>query len=283
MIDDDGLPGKGAGEIQQVGKLRKEVPGIEGEPELAEFGEAFAERRIEQAVAGDRPRDMLARLAFVPRRAVAHAAEAAAGHGDLGLQHRAYAAAQHQVGPADDRLAGACLAVLAGGAHGGDAVHELDLAHGLHLVRPGGAEHRLAFEEHRRDDVVAAADILQQLGQEVAAAIAVRGVPQVVVRIDDRQVGLQRRLGGPLGQPGREIGTVPMDQSAIFTVGHLFLLSWGQAYGRMTERDHPGRRKPPSFKKAGDYWLAEPVMAGEHEGREMSAVIYAGQVVMRRA
>src|SRR6185295_12209796 len=51
----------------------------------------------------------------------------------------------------------------------------------------------------------------------------------MVVRIDDRQVGLQRRLGGPLGQPGREIGTVPMDQSAIFTVGHAcFLLVGGK-------------------------------------------------------
>ena len=46
---------------------------------------------------------------------------------------------------------------------------------------------------------MAAADILQQLGQEVAAAIAVRGVPQVVVRVDDRQVGLQRRFRWPLG------------------------------------------------------------------------------------
>jgi hypothetical protein len=46
--------------------LRKEVPGVESEPELAELGEAFAERRIEQAVAGDRPRDMLARFAFIP-------------------------------------------------------------------------------------------------------------------------------------------------------------------------------------------------------------------------
>ena len=79
--------------------------------------------------------------------------------------------------------------------------------------------------------------VVQQLGQEVAAAVAVRGVPQVVVRIDDRQVGLQRRLGRPLGQPGREIGTVPMDQSAIFTVGHAcFLLVGEQAYGRSGER-----------------------------------------------
>jgi hypothetical protein len=65
--------------------------------------------------------------------------------------------------------------------------------------------------------------------QEVAAAVAVRGIPQVVMRIDDRQLGLQRRFGGPLGQPGCEIATVPMDQSAIFTVGHAcFLLVGGK-------------------------------------------------------
>ena len=44
-------PGKARAMIQQVGKLREEVPGIEGEPELAELGEAFAELRIEQAMA----------------------------------------------------------------------------------------------------------------------------------------------------------------------------------------------------------------------------------------
>src|SRR5688572_20938425 len=58
MVDDDGLTGEGAGCVQQVGKLRKEVPGVESKSELAELGEAFAELRIEQAMAGDRPRDM---------------------------------------------------------------------------------------------------------------------------------------------------------------------------------------------------------------------------------
>ena len=52
MVDDDGLPGKGAGQVEEVGKLRKEVPRIEGEAELAEFGEALAERRDRAGGAG---------------------------------------------------------------------------------------------------------------------------------------------------------------------------------------------------------------------------------------
>src|SRR4029453_14308083 len=116
MVDDDGLAGEGAGDVQQVGKLREEVPGIEGEAELPELGEAFAELLVEQAVAGNRPRDKLARRAFVPRRAVAHAAEAAVGDGDLGLQDAAHAGAQHHVGPPDDPLAGPRLPALARGA-----------------------------------------------------------------------------------------------------------------------------------------------------------------------
>ena len=94
------------------------------------------------------------------------------------------------------------------------AVHELDLADRLHLVRSAGAEHRLAFEEHRRDDVVAAAEVGQQLGQEIEAAR--RRVPEMMVRIDDRQLGLERRLGRPLGEPGREVGVVAIGESAIF-------------------------------------------------------------------
>src|SRR5438105_11875223 len=105
MVDDDGRAGKGAGEVDQVGKLRMEVPGIEAQPERAELGEAFAECRVEQAVRWNSPGDMLADHAVVMRGAVAYAAKAAAAGLDLGLQHLAHAGTQHQVGPADDRLA----------------------------------------------------------------------------------------------------------------------------------------------------------------------------------
>ena len=42
MVEDDGLVRERARQIDEVGKLRMEVPGIEGEAELGQFGEAFA-------------------------------------------------------------------------------------------------------------------------------------------------------------------------------------------------------------------------------------------------
>ena len=40
--------------------------------------------------------------------------------------------------------------------------------------------------------------------QEVLAPV--RGVPEMVVRIDDRQIGVQDRLLGPLREPGLQAG-----------------------------------------------------------------------------
>ena len=151
------------------------------------------------------------RVAAVPRHAVADAAQPAAAGGDLGFQHLAHAGADGQVGAADDRLGDAARAVIAGRAHRGDAVDELDLAQRRHLARAVLAIHRAAFEEHGRDDVVAAADVGQQFGQQVAAAL--RRVPEMVVRIDDRQVRLQRRLARPLRQPCLQVGVVAIGQA----------------------------------------------------------------------
>ena len=122
---------------------------------------------------------------------MADAAEAVAAGADVGLQHRLDPAAQRQVGMADDAGAMPGLAVDAAGAHGGDAVDELGLADRLQLLRPCGAVHRAGLHIDRRDDVVAAVGVGQQLVEQVAPA---GPVPQMVVRIDDRQVGLEDRL-----------------------------------------------------------------------------------------
>src|SRR4051794_21524218 len=95
-----------------------EVPRIEGEAEPAELGEALAELRIEQALGRNRSRHEPPDDAVVPRGAVAHAAEAPAAGADLGFEDVAHAPAEHQVGPADDRLADARRAVVARRAHG---------------------------------------------------------------------------------------------------------------------------------------------------------------------
>ena len=98
---------------------------------------------------------------------------------------------------ADDALADLGRAVAAAGAHRRDAVDELGLAHRLVGLRPAGAVHRPALHEDGRDDVVALAGIGQQVVQQVAPA---RPVPEVVVRVDDRQAGVERLLGD-LRQP----------------------------------------------------------------------------------
>ena len=55
--------------------------------------------------------------------------------------------------------------------------------------RAAGAVHRQPFEIDRRDDVVAAAGVGEQFGQQIAAGIG--AIDQVMVRVDDRQVGFE--------------------------------------------------------------------------------------------
>ena len=198
------------------------LPGFEAEAEPGELGEAFAEFRVAHQMRRHDAGDELAdRLAGVPGHAVADAAEAPAADGDLCLQHVAHARAEGEIGVADDRLGDAARAVIARRAHGGDAVDELDLADRRHLGGAVPAVHRLALEEDGGDDVVSAADIGQQLGQEVAAAM--RRVPEVMVRIDDRQLRLQRRLGRPLRQPRLQIGVVAIGQAWVVAPGVAWL------------------------------------------------------------
>ncbi len=123
---------------------------------------------------------------------MANAAEAPAAGAIERRQHRLDAAAEHQVRMANDARAGADVAVDAARRHGGDAVDELDLADRLHLVRPVGAQHRARLHEHGGDDVVAAVGIGEQVVEQIAPA---RAIPQMMVRIDDRQIGLEDRLG----------------------------------------------------------------------------------------
>jgi hypothetical protein len=69
------------------------------------------------------------------------------------------------------------------------------LADGAHLDGAGGARHGAGLDEHGGQDVVAGVDVGQQLIEQVAP---VGPVPQMVVRVDDGQVGLQDRLRAPV-------------------------------------------------------------------------------------
>ena len=99
----------------------------------------------------------------VPRRGVPHAAEAPAAGADVRLQHRLDPVAEREVGEAHDAGGHARRAVLPAVAHRGDAGDELGLADRPHLRGPVGAIHRVALEEHGGHDVVAGAQVGQQL------------------------------------------------------------------------------------------------------------------------
>jgi hypothetical protein len=57
----------------------------------------------------------------------------------------------------------------------------------------------MTLDEDGGDDVVAGADVVEELVQEIAV---VGPFPQVVMRVDDGQVGLEDRFRRLLGEPG---------------------------------------------------------------------------------
>ena len=196
--------GEGVGEIEELLELRVQQPAVEAQPQRRQLREAAPERGIEQQ-AGRRVGAGGLDAVRMPGRAVAHALEAPAGHGDVRLERPARILAQAQVDVADDALAGAHRAVGARRAHRGDTVDELGLAERLHRLRTVLPVHHAAFDEHRRHEAVAVAAVGEQLGQHVAVGGA---VPQVVVGIDDREIGLQHLLphgADPLGPHRNEI------------------------------------------------------------------------------
>ena len=56
----------------------------------------------------------------------------------------------------------------------------------------------MALQEHRGHDVVPAAQVREQFVQQVAM---IGAMPQMMMRIDDRQIRIEDRLRGRLGQP----------------------------------------------------------------------------------
>ncbi len=109
-------------------------------------------------------------------------------------------------------------AVAARGAHRRDAVDEFRLADRAQFLRPVRAMEGAALDEHGIGDVVAAVEVGQQIVQQVAPAAA---VPQMMVRIDDRQVRLQRRLDGA-GEPVLADGKVV--RRALGGAAHVTIL-----------------------------------------------------------
>src|SRR5262249_61456085 len=79
------------------------------------------------------------------------------------------------------------LAMVSAGTRGGDAIEDLGLADRPHLRGAALAMHRAGLHKHGRHDIVTAGGIHQQIIKQIAPLWP---IPQMVVRINDRQVGL---------------------------------------------------------------------------------------------
>ena len=191
VVEDDDRVGERVREVGQVGDVGVIDPALEREPVGAQVRVAATELGIEEQMLGPgrTPRHD-GRLR--PGGPVADAAEALGAGRDLRLEHRCHAVTEEQVRRPHDAGRHPGLTVLAARAHGGDALHELRLAHDTELFRTVRPIHRGALDEHGLTDVVRVR-VLKQLLQQVAVA---RAIPQMVVRVDDGQLRLQHCLVG---------------------------------------------------------------------------------------
>jgi hypothetical protein len=104
----------------------------------------------------------------VPGAGPADAAEAAATRRNLRVEDAGDPGPETQVGGAHDAGGHPRRTVEAGGAHRGDAVHELGLADGAQGLRATRLEHGPALDEDGAHDVVAGVRVDQDLVEQVA-------------------------------------------------------------------------------------------------------------------
>ena len=187
MVEHDGGAGEGASEVDQFGDLGMIQPGLEGHLHRRQAGEAFAEFDVTEQAGGGGVAGVVHRRVRIMGDDVADAAETVAAGVDMGFEDAIDGGAEAQVGVADDAGADAAGAVDAAGAHGGGAVDEFGFADGAEVLGAIGLVEGAGLDEDGGDDVVSARDIGEQVMRHVAP---VRAVPQMVVRVDDRQGGV---------------------------------------------------------------------------------------------
>jgi hypothetical protein len=140
----------------------------------------------------------------------------------MGIQHRVELRAA-QIGKSHDSRTRPRLTVSAARRQHRDGVHHLGFTDRAERHRPSPAVHSAALHEHGRDDVVAAHQIDDQLLQQIAPRRTI--VPQMVVRIDDRQFGFDdvlAHLVEPGGAHDRMVIVPLLDRDSAH--GHCLLI-----------------------------------------------------------
>ena len=224
--------GKGGGEVGDLAELRMIHPCIEYQTERAQRSEPGTERAVQEHFG--RWDDFVD--VGIPGGRLPDAREAPAAGDHVTFQQRLRAVAEHQIDPAHHARADARGAKRSAGSHGRHAGDEFGFAERLFFLGPGGAIHRVAFLEHRRDHVVAAGEVGQQFRHQIDVPVA---RPQMMVRIDDRQIRVQDGFGVPV-QPV----LVDLAGEAAGGLGHTrppCSVMFAQLFALRDLRCHPAR------------------------------------------
>jgi len=203
MVGDDRRIGKSGGEIHKFAELGMVYPGVERQAERREPGKALAEPAIHEQSRLRTARPAPEYRISIPVGGLADTAKPALSRIDMGFQYRCDGIAEAQVGMADD--AGAQAGSVPGGGQEEPCLADRAQAFGAVREIVG-----VAFDRHGLHDPMSRAEIGQQIGSMVvpAAPGTERGdaIPQMVVRIDDRQVGFDRRVVFPaVGRHGHDV------------------------------------------------------------------------------
>src|SRR5262249_5402904 len=111
----------------------------------------------------------------------------------LGFEDRRNAVPQPEIRGADNACSGAEISIPPARALCSDALHKLRLADYAEFLRTVRAVHRSAFDEYRLPHVVSL-HIVHKVCQKITRRVAVGRVPEVVMRINDRKLRLDRRF-----------------------------------------------------------------------------------------
>jgi len=110
-------------------------------------------------------------------------------------QDRLDTAAQHHIRVSNNAGGDPGFAKDATAAHSRDAIGELNLADRPHFLGAPIAIHRTRFHVYRGNNIVTAAGVQQQVIEQIAPS---RALPQMMVRIDNRQSRFENRLLAPV-------------------------------------------------------------------------------------
>ena len=139
-------------------------------------------------------------------------------------QNRLDTAAQHHIRVSNNAGGDPGFAKDAAVAHRRDAIGELNLADRPHFLGAPIAIHRTRLHVHRRNNIVTAAGIQQQVIQQIPPS---RALPQMMVRIDDRQFRFENRLLAPVEPISGESGSM-----ARLAVAHTRAVTKGPPHRR---------------------------------------------------